>query len=111
MLVIGIVVGFIAMVFLSYVPILGPVLAGFIAGVIAGGGALRGLATGGLSGIIGALGVCFILGALGTFNGGATGGITASGIGAVLVILLLYSAPLGLVGGAIGGAIRPKKNK
>jgi len=36
-LVVGIIVGFIAMAFLSFIPILGPILAGFIGGVIAGG--------------------------------------------------------------------------
>jgi len=79
--------------------------------VIAGGGALRGLIAGFLSGIIGALIAWFILGALGTVFGGAVGAMTASIIGAGLVILSLYSALLALVGGAIGGAIRPRKNK
>ena len=43
MLLVGIIVGFIAMAFLSFSPIVGPILAGFIGGIIAGGGARRGL--------------------------------------------------------------------
>lgn len=111
MLVVGIIVGFIAMAFLSFIPILGPILAGFIAGIIAGGGAVRGLLAGFLSGIFGALVAWFILGSLGTVFGGPMGALAASIIGAGLVILSLYTAFLGLIGGAIGGALRPKKQK
>lgn len=49
----GVIVGFIAMSFLSFVPILGPILAGLIAGVIAGGGGENGAKAGFLSWITG----------------------------------------------------------
>jgi len=111
MLVVGIIVGFIAMAFLSFIPILGPILAGFIAGIIAGDGAVRGLLAGFLSGIFGALIAWFILGSLGTVFGGPMGALVTSIIGAGLVILSLYTAFLGLIGGAIGGVLRPRKQK
>ncbi len=100
MLLVGIMVGFVAMAFLSFVPILGPRLAGFIAGIIAGGGAARGLLAGFLSGISGALIAWFLLGSLGMVFGGPVGALAGSILGAGLVIVSLYAALLGLVGGA-----------
>jgi len=36
-MILGVIIGAIAMIVLSHIPILGPILAGFIAGLIAGG--------------------------------------------------------------------------
>lgn len=63
-------VGFIAMIVLSFLPVLGPILAGFAAGVVAGGGAGKGALAGFLSGIIGAIVAAIILSSLGAMLGG-----------------------------------------
>lgn len=107
---IGVIVGFISLLFLDFIPIVGPILAGFIAGVIAGGGAGRGLSAGFLTGMLASLilailissGVGFVgklldLPVLGALLGGAAG--------TIVIILGLYNGFLGLIGGAIGGAI------
>jgi len=70
---IGVLIGFIAMIVLSFIPILGPILAGLVAGIIAGGGAGRGAGAGFLSGIIGPLVAFGLLG----LGGGMLGGLAA----------------------------------
>lgn len=107
MLLLGMIIGSIAMGILSGLPILGPLLAGFIAGVIAGG-AGRGALAGFFSGILGALLATFLFGAVGSFIGGELGALLGSIIGLGLVVLSLYAAFLGLVGGVVGGAIKGK---
>ncbi|MGB5926180.1 MAG: DUF5518 domain-containing protein [Dehalococcoidia bacterium] len=115
MLFIGVLIGFIAMIFLDFIPILGPILGGFVAGVIARGPG-RGALAGFLSGILGAVilailvtggfgffGSLFDLPIIGTFLGGA--------IGIVILVLGLYNGFLGLVGGAIGGFVRGTRGR
>jgi hypothetical protein len=110
----GVLVGFIAMLFLSFIPVLGPVLGGFIAGVISGGGAGRGMVAGFLAGILGAI----LLAILVTIGFGFFGSIVhfpllsviyGGAIGLVIIFAGLVTGFLGLVGGAIGGAVRGKK--
>jgi hypothetical protein len=107
----GAIVGFIAMMFLDFIPILGPILAGFIAGLIAGHGAGRGLTAGFLAGILGSVIVAVLIGGGIGFFGNLVhlpvlGSLLGGAIGLVIIILGLYNAFLGLIGGAIGGALR-----
>jgi hypothetical protein len=103
---IGVLVGFIAMIILSFIPILGPIFAGLVAGIIAGGGAGRGAGAGFLSGIIGPLVGVGLLGLGGGILGGWLGGLIGGAIGMLLIIASLVYAILGLIGGAVGGIIR-----
>jgi hypothetical protein len=119
MLGLAIIIGFIAMVALSSMPILGPILAGFISGLIAGGGLKRGLISGFLSGTIGGIIAGILLpivgGLLGSIFGGpqgaALGGILGSVAGAGVFVSTLYFGFLGLVGGGFGGFLRSIKEK
>jgi len=109
----GVLAGFIALIFLSWIPILGPILAGFIAGVIAGGGAGRGASAGFTSGMIG-----FSIVAVIALVGGSFFGIvmedflgifvTLLGVFAAFALLVagLFYGFLCLIGGAVGGLLR-----
>lgn len=98
-------IGFVVMVVLSPLPLVGPIVGGFIAGLLAGGGAWNGLKAGFTAGIFGAIvlgiimvvGGTLLLGIVG-FLGGTVGALT-------LIILAVYTGVLGLIGGAIGGII------
>ena len=57
--------GFVVMMILGWIPIFGPLIAGFAAGLVAGGGAGRGAAAGFLAGILGGI----IIGIVVTFLG------------------------------------------
>jgi hypothetical protein len=110
----GVIVGFIAMLFLSFIPILGPILGGLVAGLICGGGAARGLVAGFLAGILGAVIMAILVTTGFSFFGGIAGfplvgAIFGGSIGFVIVIAGLYEGFLGLIGGAIGGAIRRRR--
>jgi len=110
-IVLGAFVGFIAMIFLNFIPVLGPILAGFIAGLIAGHGAGRGLLAGFLAGILGAVIVAVLVtSGLGFFGSlldmPLVGTLIGGAIGTVIIVMGLYNGFLGLVGGAIGGALR-----
>ena len=110
----GVIIGFIAMVFLSFLPILGPILGGFIAGIICGGGVVRGLVAGFLAGILGAVLLAILVTTgLGFFGNLADfpllGTVFGGAIGIVILIAGLYEGFLGLIGGAIGGALRSKR--
>ncbi len=103
------------MIVLSPLPILGPILAGFVAGVITGGGATRGLKAGFLAGILGAL-ILAVFTILGIGFVGAIacrpmmGAILGGSIGFIILLGGLYQGILGLIGGAVGGALRnPEK--
>jgi len=100
-------IGMVAMSFLGIIPVLGPILAGFVAGLIVGG-TDQGSYAGCLSGIVGSLifGVIFTcLGAyFGSLGAWITGVISVGGL-----VCSLYFAFLGLVGGAIGGAVRGRR--
>ena len=106
---IAVLVGFIAMVFLGGIPIVGPILAGMIAGLLAKG-VQRGMVAGFLSGIVGAILLAILISSGFTFFG-ILGrlpilGLLGGAIGMVIIIASLYAGLLGLVGGAIGGKIR-----
>src|SRR4030066_2513532 len=63
--------GFITMIVLGWIPIIGPFIAGLVAGLIARGGAGRGATAGFITGILGALIIAVVITFLGTaFLGG-----------------------------------------
>jgi|APHig6443717817_1056837.scaffolds.fasta_scaffold531500_2 hypothetical protein len=99
-------VGFVLMVILGFVPVIGPLVAGLVAGLIAGGDVWNGGKAGFLSGLAGAviLSVLAIIGS--TFLLGIFGLIAGLGIAMTLIILALYHAALGLTGGIIGVLLR-----
>jgi hypothetical protein len=110
-IVLGAFIGFIAMIFFNFIPVLGPILAGFIAGLIAGHGAGRGLLAGFLAGIAGAVIVALLVTAGFGFFGSLlnipiVGTLIGGAIGTVILIMGLYNGFLGLIGGAIGGTLR-----
>jgi hypothetical protein len=111
----GVLVGIIAMSFLGFIPLFGPPLAGFIAGLIvrgAGKGALAGFLSGSFGGILALLILPGLGGLVGTFSGGLFGGVLGGTVGTILgggiFISTLYFGLLGLVGGALGGLVRPR---
>lgn len=99
-------VGFVLMVVLGFAPVIGPLVAGLIAGLIAGGGVWNGGKAGFFSGLLGAviLSAMAIIGS--TFLLGIFGLVAGLGIAAALIILALYHAVLGLIGGVVGGLLR-----
>ncbi|MDI6719690.1 MAG: DUF5518 domain-containing protein [Methanomicrobiales archaeon] len=113
----GVIVGWVVMVLLNiWVPVLGPILGGLAAGLIAGRGAGNGALAGLIAGVLGAiivaiflvLGITLLTAGIDFLNIGGIQTITGLAAAVVLSILVLgYMAILGLIGGAIGGAIRP----
>lgn len=101
----GVIVGFIVMVLLGSLPVLGPVIGGFIAGIIARGGVWGGATAGFVAGLFGAIVISVILIIGGSLLFGIPGFLTALGVSFVIVIATLYYGLLGFVGGAIAGAI------
>jgi hypothetical protein len=106
----GIVVAFVILVVIGWIPLLGAAIAGFVAGMIARG-AGRGAMAGFVAGITGGVIAVFILGAIGTLLAGAVGlafigGMIGTGIGVIFLLLSLGNAVVCAVAGAIGGAIR-----
>src|ERR1700733_9921454 len=107
----GVVVGFILMIFLGWIPVIGALIAGFAAGGIAKGGAKRGLIAGFLSGIVGLILLTIIF----TVLGGAThvpfgellGGIIGTGVSAFLLVIDFGGIILVSIGGLMGGALIP----
>jgi hypothetical protein len=101
----GVIVGFIVMIVLSFLPVIGALLGGFVAGIIARGGWWNGAKAGFVAGIFGAivLGIILIVGS--TLFLGVVGFFGGLGVTVALIAIALYSAILGLVGGAIGGLI------
>jgi hypothetical protein len=105
----GVFVGFLLMLLIGWIPVLGPLLAGIVAGILAGGvgkGALAGF----LSGIMAAI----ILGLLVAFWGLVKFGpleALLGGLATFWVALLLSAgaALFGLIGGIIGGAMVEKR--
>ena len=102
----AVIIGFILMVVLGFVPVIGALVAGLVAGLIAGGGIWNGGKAGFFAGLLGAIimSVIVILG--GTFLLGIFGFISGLGISLVLIILALYHAVLGFIGGCAGGLLR-----
>jgi len=111
----GVLVGIIAMYFLGFIPLSGPLLTGFITGLIvkeAGKGALAGFFSGSFGGILALL----ILPSLGGFVSIASGGLLGGALGGMLGVILgggifistLYFGLLGLVGGALVRLVRSR---
>jgi hypothetical protein len=98
--------GFVTMIVLGWIPVIGSFIAGLVAGLIARGGAGRGATAGFLSGIMGALIIAAVLMVLGTTFLGALGFLVGFGFSIVVILLSLGGAIIALIGGAIGGAIR-----
>ncbi len=101
----GVIVGFIVMVLLGSLPILGPVIGGFIAGIIAKGGVWGGATAGFVAGLFGAIVISVVLIVGGSLLFGIPGFLTALGVSFIIVIATLYYGLLGFVGGAIAGAV------
>ncbi len=104
----GVVVGWIVMVILgALLPVLGPIIGGFVAGWIARGGTGGGAKAGAVAGIFGAIVIAVILIVFGTALLGGIGFLAGLGTSIVVIIsTFLYFGILGLIGGAIAGAVR-----
>lgn len=105
----GIAIGFVLLVFLGWIPIIGALGAGFVAGLIARGVG-RGAAAGFIAGVVGGIIAVFVLGALGSILGssfgmGLLGGAIGAGIGGLVLLLSVGGAIFAAIGGAVGGAI------
>lgn len=101
----GVIAGFIVMVLLGSLPVLGPLIGGLVAGLIARGGVGGGATAGFVSGIFGAMIVSVILILGGSLFFGIPGFFMALGVSFVIVIATLYFGILGAIGGAVGGAL------
>jgi hypothetical protein len=101
----GVIIGFIVMVLLGSLPVLGPIIGGFIAGLIARGGSWGGATAGFVAGLFGAIVISVILILGGSLLFGIPGFISALGVSFIIVIATLYYGLLGFVGGAIAGAV------
>jgi len=99
-------IGFILMVVLGFVPVIGPLVAGLVAGLIAGGGAWNGGKAGFLSGLLGAVILSGLAIVGSTFLLGIFGLVAGLGIAVTLIILALYHAVLGFIGGFLGSLLR-----
>lgn len=111
----ALVVGIISMAVLGSIPLFGPLLAGFIAGLIvrgAGSGALAGFLSGSIGGILAMFVLTSLGGVVGSVTGGLLGGVLGGMFGAIIgggvFIATLYFGLLGLIGGALGGLVRPR---
>jgi hypothetical protein len=102
---IGVFIGFIAMILLGSLPVLGPIIGGFIAGLIARGeiwgGATAGLTSGLIAGIVFLIIDLFRL----SLPLGTPSFLTTFGVTIGLVFLVLYFGLLGFAGGAVAGAV------
>lgn len=104
--IVGVMVGFLLMIALFWLPVIGPLIAGFVAGVIAGGGPGRGGLAGFLSGITGAVLLTIIVTIIGTAFLGPFGVFIGFVAGVLLFVFFFGGAILALIGGAVGGLIR-----
>jgi hypothetical protein len=106
----GVFVGFLLMLLIGWVPVLGPLLAGVVAGILAQGGVGKGALAGFLSGVMAAI----ILGLLVAFWSLVKLGPLEAILGGlatfwVALILSAGAALFGLIGGIIGGAMVEKR--
>jgi hypothetical protein len=102
---VGVVVGFIVMVLLGSLPVLGPLIGGFISGLIAKGGARGGAMAGFVAGLFGVIVISIILIIGGSLLFGIPGFLTGLGISFIVVLAAFYFGLLGTVGGALAGVI------
>lgn len=111
----GVFIGFLLMVLIGWIPIIGALIAGAIAGSIAKG-AGRGLITGFLSGTIGLIILAIILGMVGGLAGSTLGSASAAvgagigiGVSSILFIVEIGDIIVVTIGGLIGGALHPQE--
>jgi hypothetical protein len=98
------------MFLLSFLPVIGPLIGGFVAGLIARGNFKNGAEAGLAAGVIGAVLVALVFlmappNMSGIFQYALAGILKPFGIVIILVVIGLFHALLGLVGGAIGAAL------
>jgi hypothetical protein len=98
----GVVVGGLLYIGLNWIPVVGPLIAGAIAGYIAKGRVFDGFRTGVIAGIVGFIGVIFVMAQMGLLN---TTGVGVVLTGLILWIILVWNLTaiffMG-VGGAVG---------
>ena len=104
-LIVAVLVGFILMIILGWIPLIGPFIAGLVAGYIAKGGLGRGALAGFLSGIVGGIILGVIVTVLSTAALGPLGLLIGAFAGLAAIILSLGGAIIALLGGLVGGAI------
>lgn len=106
-LIVMIVSGLITVNILSFIPLLGPVVGGLLAGLIARKDIMKGGKAGLVAGIIAAvvISIDMLLG-LGYVQGSVALLVMAAG-SLVMILVIIYFAILGFIGGAIGAALRP----
>lgn len=107
----GVITGFIAMVIIGWIPVVGAFIAGIIAGAIAKGSG-RGMMAGFLSGIFGLVLLAFLFTALGGSIGGGigalVGGLFGIGVSSLLGLISIGGIILVTIGGLIGGSLEPR---
>lgn len=108
----GVFIGFILMVIIGWIPVLGALVAGIIAGAIARGPG-RGIATGFFAGILGLIILAIFFFGFGSTNTGTLGTQISSVVGlsihTLLVVLSVGGIILITIGGLIGGALAPQE--
>ena len=104
-LVISVAAGFVLMIILGWLPVVGPLIAGVVAGLMAEGGLRRGALTGLLAGIFGGVTLALILMNVdpATF---APLGFSVGFLGNLMLAILSVGGVVGaLIGGALGGLV------
>ncbi len=103
-------IGFIVMMVLQPLPILGPIIGGIVAGAFLHHGTGSGAVVGFIAGIFGALVLTILLLTIGFLSGifgqiPILGALVGGGLGIMTIAFSLYEGVLGAIGGAIGGVI------
>ncbi len=107
-MILAVVVGFILVLVLGWIPFIGPLVAGIITGYLATretGGVLKGFAAGIIAGSLGAIIAAIALFFLGALVAGPLGALVGGAVGAGLVVAAAIKSVLVGVGGAIGALI------
>ncbi|MCL4381269.1 MAG: DUF5518 domain-containing protein [Candidatus Marsarchaeota archaeon] len=104
----GVLSGFAVMVFLGWIPIIGPVLSGLIAGIVTKRGALYGMLSGLLAGIAGSIAVIFALLLFLRPLFHLLLAVFAIDFSAMIILIGFTSVLLSATCGYIGGALREK---
>jgi len=113
----GIGVGLVTMIFVGWIPILGPIIAGTISGYVTKGGVLKGIIAAFLSSTLWAVGAGLILSAVGIgvlgrwtqLLEGADAVLGGTGWMVVIIILGAGAVTFATIGGLIGGIFsRPR---
>lgn len=103
-------IGFIVMILLQPLPILGPLIGGIVAGGILHHGTGSGAIVGFIAGIFGAIVLTILLLTVGFLSGllgdiPLLGALIGGGFGIMSITFSLYEGILGAIGGAIGGIV------